>query len=181
MRLQAVGYGAGTRMTPEPNILRVLLGEAAAAEDAQAETLDLLETNIDDMNPEIHGYVVERLLAAGALDAYLTPVIMKKNRPAIVISVLCRPADTARLRDLLFAETTTLGIRTQQVARNCLPRTSEQVETPFGPVRIKIGRWGPDLQKAAPEYEDCRAAAQAHNVPLRAVYEATLAAWRSQA
>ena len=133
------------------------------------------------MNPEIYGYLVERLLAAGALDAYLTPVIMKKNRPAVEVSVLCRPEDTARLRDLLFAETTTLGIRTQQVARHCLSRTSEQVTTPFGPVRVKIGRWGPDLQKAAPEYEDCRAAAQAHNVPLRTVYEAALVAWHGAA
>ena len=181
MRLQGVGYGAGTRTTPEPNVLRVLLGEAAASTGLTGETLDLLETNIDDMNPEIYGYLVERLLAAGALDAYLTPVIMKKNRPAVEVSVLCRPEDTARLRDLLFAETTTLGIRTQQVARHCLSRTSEQVTTPFGPVRVKIGRWGPDLQKAAPEYEDCRAAAQAHNVPLRTVYEAALVAWHGAA
>jgi len=181
MQLQAVGYGAGTRTAPEPNVLRVLLGEAAAPADLVGETLDLLETNIDDMNPEIYGYVVERLLAAGALDVYLTPVIMKKNRPAVEVSVLCRPDDTARLRELLFAETTTLGIRTQQVARHYLPRTSEQVATPFGPVRVKVGRWGQDAQKAAPEYEDCRAAAQAYDVPLRAVYEAALAAWRDRA
>jgi uncharacterized protein (TIGR00299 family) protein len=180
MHLQGVGYGAGTRTTPEPNILRALLGEAAASAGLTGEPLDLLETNIDDMNPEIYGYMVERLLAAGALDAYLTPVIMKKNRPAVEVGVLCRPEDTARLRDLLFAETTTLGIRTQQVARHCLPRTSEQVETPFGRIRVKISRWGPDLQKAAPEYEDCRAAAQMHGVPLRTVYEAALVAWHGQ-
>jgi len=180
MRLQAVGYGAGTRTTPEPNVLRVLLGEAATSTGLAGEPLDLLETNIDDMNPEIYGYLVERLLAAGALDATLTPIIMKKNRPAVEVGVLCRPEDTARLRDLLFAETTTLGIRTQRVARHCLPRTSEQVATPFGPIRVKTGRWGPDLQKAAPEYEDCRAAALAHNIPLRTVYEVALVAWHGQ-
>jgi len=177
MRLDAVGHGAGGRLTPEPNILRVLLGTADAAGVVQAEMLDLLETNIDDMNPELYSYVLERLFATGALDAYLTPVIMKKNRPGVVLSVLCRCEDTARLRDLLFAETTTLGIRVQRVARHCLARTIRQVETPFGPVRVKIGRWGTEMEKAAPEYEDCRAAAQAHGVPLRAVYQAAIAAW----
>lgn len=177
MRLAAVGYGAGGRLTPEPNILRLLLGTAEPAEDTSAEVLDLLETNIDDMNPELYGYVLERLFAEAALDAYLTPIIMKKNRPGVVLSVLCRPEDTARLRQVLFSETTTLGIRTQRVARHCLPRTSEQVETPFGPIRVKVGRWDEGNRKAAPEYEDCRAAAQAHGVPLREVYQAALTAW----
>jgi pyridinium-3,5-bisthiocarboxylic acid mononucleotide nickel chelatase len=126
MRLTSVGYGAGTRTTPEPNVLRVLLGEAEA-EDAgpqvAVETLVLLETNIDNMTGEAHGYVMERLLAAGALDAYLTPILMKKGRPAVVLSVLCRPADAAHLRNLMFAETTTLGIREQELRRYCLPRT----------------------------------------------------------
>jgi uncharacterized protein (TIGR00299 family) protein len=179
MRLVAAGYGAGTRLTPEPNILRVLLGEAASPENAEEETLDLLETSIDDMNPELYGYLLERLFAEGALDAHLAPVIMKKNRPGVVLSVLCRPDDTTRLRGLLFAETTTLGIRTQRVARHCLPRTSESVATPYGPVRVKVARWGESSLKAAPEYEDCRAAAQAYGVPLRDVYAAALAAWQA--
>ena len=113
MHLTAVGYGAGTRLTPEPNVLRVLLGESAD-NDRGAETLVMLETNIDDMSPEVHGYVIERLLGAGALDAYLTPVLMKKGRPGVVISVLCRPDDAPQFRGLLFAETTTLGIRTSR-------------------------------------------------------------------
>jgi pyridinium-3,5-bisthiocarboxylic acid mononucleotide nickel chelatase len=179
MRLMAVGYGAGTRLAPEPNILRVLLGEAASPEEAEEEALDLLETSIDDMNPEVYGYVLERLLAEGALDAHLAPVIMKKNRPGVVLNVLCRPDDSARLRALLFAETTTLGIRTQRVARHCLPRASEWVETPYGAVRVKVARWDGDSLKAAPEYEDCRAAAQAHGIPLREVYRAALAAWQA--
>lgn len=177
MQLQAIGYGAGGRLTPEPNILRVLLGTAEPVKDTPYETLELLETNIDDMNPELYGYVLEQLFAAGALDAYLTPIIMKKNRPGVVLNVLCRPEDTARLREVLFRETTTLGVRSQRVARHCLARASEQVETPFGPIRVKVGRWGDGHEKAAPEYEDCRAAAQAHGVPLREVYQAALAAW----
>jgi hypothetical protein len=183
MRLRTAGHGAGTRTSPEPNILRVLLGDAACPPggDAEEEALDLLETNIDDMNPELYGYVIEQLFAAGALDAHLVPVIMKKNRPGVVLSVLCRPEDTARLRGLLFAETTTLGIRRQRVARSCLARASETVETPYGAVRIKIARWGEGASKAAPEYEDCRAAAQAHGVPLREVYAAALAAWEAGA
>lgn len=178
MRLEAVGYGAGGRLTPEPNILRVLLGAAEPNDEPACETLELLETNIDDMNPELYGYVLERLFAAGALDAYLTPVIMKKNRPGVVLSALCRPEDAGRLQQVLFDETTTLGIRSQRISRRCLARTIEQVATPFGPIRVKVGRWDTGHEKAAPEYEDCRAAAQAHHVPLRAVYEAALAAWR---
>jgi len=180
MRLEAVGYGAGDRLTPEPNILRLLLGTAEPTEDISAEALDLLETNIDDMNPELYGYVLDRLFATGALDAYLTPIIMKKNRPGVVLSVLCRPEDTTRLRELLFTETTTLGVRTQHVARHRLARTIEQVETRFGPIQVKVGRWGEGAQKVAPEYEDCYAAARAHGVPLRAVYEAALTAWLRQ-
>jgi pyridinium-3,5-bisthiocarboxylic acid mononucleotide nickel chelatase len=178
MRLEATGYGAGARTTPEPNILRVLLGEAASPEDPEEE-LDLLETSIDDMNPELYGYLFERLFAGGALDATLAPVIMKKNRPGIVVSVLCRPEDAQALRNLLFTETTTLGIRRQRVARSCLARQSETVGTPYGAVRVKVARWGAGAIKAAPEYEDCRAAAQAHDVPLRVVYAAALAAWES--
>lgn len=174
MTLAAVGYGAGSRTAPEPNILRVLLGEADDAAD-DSEPLVMLETNIDDMSPEVHGYVMERLLAAGALDAYLTPVIMKKGRPGVVLTALCRPADAMRLRELLFAETSTLGIRTVEVQRHCLPRESKTAQTPYGEIRIKVARWA-DGEKAAPEYEDCRRAAETHNVPLLRVYQAAMAA-----
>ena len=175
LQLTAVGYGAGTRTTPEPNVLRVLLGDR---EDDRpgAETLVMLETNIDDMSPEVHGYVIERLLGAGALDAYLIPVLMKKGRPGVVISVLCRPDDAPHLRDQLFAETTTLGIRTSKVQRDCLPREMKMVDTPFGAIRIKVARWA-DGEKAAPEYEDCRRAAEAHRVPLQHVYQVAMRAY----
>ncbi len=180
MTLTAVGYGAGTRTTPEPNVLRVLLGEAANAPGAGTmETLTLLETNIDDMNPEVYGYVVDLLLAAGALDAYLTPIIMKKGRPAVMLSVLCQNGAAPALRDLIFAETSTLGVRVQQVARHCLPRTSVSVNTPYGPIRVKVAAWA-DGKKAAPEYEDCRRAAKAHGVPLLCVYAAAVAAYQEQ-
>jgi uncharacterized protein (TIGR00299 family) protein len=179
MCLGSVGYGAGGRTTPEPNILRVLLGEAAEPDGLVVETLEVLETNIDDMNPEIYGYLLERLLDAGALDATLTPIIMKKNRPAVEVSVLCSPDHAAALRDLLLRETTTLGVRTRQVTRQCLVRDVERVATPFGPVRVKVARWGDGEEKGAPEYEDCRAAALVHGVPLREVYAAALAAWRA--
>lgn len=175
MQLAAVGYGAGTRTTPEPNILRVLLGEADDAA-GDSETLVMLETNIDDMSPEVHGYVVERLLADGALDAYLTPVIMKKGRPGVVLNVLCRPGDAERLRGLLFAETSTLGIRTVEVRRHCLPRAIKTVQTPYGEIRIKVARWEGG-EKAAPEYEDCRRAALAQKIPLSLVYQAALQAY----
>lgn len=175
MQLTAVGYGAGTRTTPEPNILRVLLGEAEG-DGLTLETLVMLETNIDDMSPEAHGYVVEQLLAAGALDAYLTPVLMKKTRPGVVLSTLCRPADAARLRGLIFAETTTLGVRACEVTRHCLARDMRTVNTPFGEIRVKVARWE-DGEKAAPEYEDCRRAAAAHGVPLWHVYQAVMQAY----
>ncbi len=166
MRLTAVGYGAGARTTPEPNILRVLLGDADD-DGCAAEMLVMLETNIDDMTPEVHGYVAERLLAAGALDAYLTPVLMKKGRPGVVLSALCRSADAVRLRGLIFAETTTLGVRTHEVTRHCLARDTLTVNTPYGEIRVKVAR-GEGGEKAAPEYEDCRRAAEAHGVPLLA-------------
>ena len=178
MRLSAIGYGAGGRMIPEPSIVRILIGEAVEPQPGESETLVLLETNIDNMNPELYSYVIERLLADGALDAYLTPVVMKKNRPGIVLSVLCRPQDETALRALVFAETTTLGIRSQRVARHALPRTFVQVETPYGAVQVKVSHWG-QAEKAAPEYEDCRRAAQAAGIPLRQVYEAALAAYRA--
>jgi hypothetical protein len=182
MRLSAVGYGAGDRLTPEPNVLRVLLGEtaAAASPDLQVETLSLLETNIDDMNPEVYGYVQERLLAAGALDVYLTPILMKKGRPATLLSVLCQQAEAGSLRAALFDETTTLGVRTTEVTRHCLARSVEQVATPFGTIRVKLVQLPGGGSKAAPEYEDCRQAAEAHGVPLRLVYEAAMLAHASE-
>lgn len=172
MTLAGVGYGAGGRDLPVPNLLRVLIGEQAVPAGATLETLSLLETNIDDLNPEIYDWVMSRLFAAGALDVFLTPIQMKKNRPATRLSVLCRPADVQAMEAILFAETSTLGIRKQWVEREYLPRSIAQVETPYGSVQVKLAFWGEGQIKAAPEYEDCRRLAALHKVPLQEVYHA---------
>jgi uncharacterized protein (TIGR00299 family) protein len=172
MTLVAVGYGAGGRNLPIPNVLRLLVGEQATPNGAIAETLMSLETNVDDLNPEIYDYVMARLFDAGALDVFLSPIQMKKNRPATLVRVLCQPDDADTLMAILFTETSTLGVRQQLVTRYCLARTSHTVETPYGPVRVKVARWGDGQVKAAPEYEDCRRLAEANNVPLRKVYRA---------
>ena len=141
------------------------------------ETLLLLETNLDDMPGEWLGPLLEQLLEAGALDAWLTPIQMKKNRPAVLLSALCRPDDAADLRALIFLHTSTLGIRQREVQRFSLPRRTEQVTTRFGPIRIKVAEMPSGGRKAAPEFEDCQAAARAHGVSLSEVYRAALAAW----
>lgn len=178
MTLRSVGYGAGRKDWAIPNVLRVLIGEEPSRgqqETFSQEALAVLETNIDDLNPETYDYVMGRLFAAGALDVYLAPIQMKKNRPATLLSVLCRPAAADALSEILFAETSTLGVRRHEVLRACLSREIRTVETRYGPIRVKVATYG-DHQKAAPEYEDCRRAAEAHSVPLREVYQAALAA-----
>jgi len=172
MRLSAVGYGAGGRDLPIPNVLRLLLGDQAIRNDAVTQTLTLLETNIDDLNPEIYDYVMARLFDAGALDVFLSPIQMKKNRPATLLRALCQPDDADTLMAILFAETSTLGVRQQPLTRHCLARTTHTVETPYGPVRVKAAHWAAGQIKAAPEYEDCRRLAEASGVPLREVYRA---------
>jgi len=172
MTLRAVGYGAGGRDLPIPNVLRLLVGDQVSSEQAITETLTLLETNIDDLNPEIYDYVMARLFDAGALDVFLFPIQMKKNRPATLLRLLCRPHDADILMAILFAETTTLGVRQESVTRHCLARAIHTVETPYGPVRVKVATWGDGWVKSAPEYEDCRRLAESSGVPLREVYGA---------
>ena len=172
MTLAAVGYGAGGRDLPIPNVLRLLVGDQATPGDATVETLAVLETNIDDLNPEIYDYTMARLFKAGALDVFLSPIQMKKNRPATLLRVLCQPGDADALTAILFAETSTLGVRRHMVMRHCLARSSHTVETPYGQVRVKVARWGDRQAKAAPEYDDCRRLAEASGVPLREVYRA---------
>lgn len=177
MTLAGVGYGAGTRDLPIPNLLRVMIGELGTRPGAPTtETLVKLETNVDDLNPEIYDHVMARLFKSGALDVYLCPVQMKKNRPATWLHVLCRPEAAESLTAILFAETSTLGVRRQFVERQALSRAVHSVETPYGPVRVKVARWAPGQTKASPEYEDCRRLAERHEVPLREVYRAVEAA-----
>lgn len=180
MRVAAVGYGAGTWDLPgRANVLRVMIGEAAAA-GAADETLTMLETNLDDITPELIGWVTERALAAGALDAFTTPAQMKKNRPGVLLSVLCAAEAADRLAELLFRETTTLGIRSYTVRRRALERAQEKVETPWGAVAVKVARLDGEVLNAAPEYEDCARVARERGVPLKQVLAAAQAAFASR-
>lgn len=192
MRVAATGYGAGTREYKDfPNVLRVIVGEtdedAATARDAAAtgseklllrEALVMIETNLDDTTPQVLGYVMERAFALGALDCFLTPVQMKKNRPGTLVSILCRPAEQEALTQLLFDETTTLGVRSYEVERRALEREFVKVETKFGAISVKVARAdGGRVSKAAPEFEDCRAAALGAGVPLHVVETAARSAF----
>jgi uncharacterized protein (TIGR00299 family) protein len=173
MRIERTGYGAGKREYQNfPNVLRLMLGEDMAGEAVSDERLIVVETNIDDMSPQIYGYVMERAFALGALDCYLTPVQMKKNRPGQLISILCRAQERDALCELLLAETTTLGLRFYEVLRRALARETVSVETEFGSIDVKVARLNGRVVKEMPEYEQCRAAAQKANVTLQLVEQA---------
>jgi hypothetical protein len=177
-----IGYGLGTRENrTRPNVLRAVLGETAGATgdgalDWETDTVAVLETNLDDVSPEILGHFVEHALAAGALDVFYTPIQMKKNRPGVLLSVLCAPSEADRFAELVLRCTSAFGVRRHLAERRKLPREFRSVETPFGPVRVKVGRLNGQVVQAAPEYESCRALAEQARVPLRQVYEATLRA-----
>ena len=176
MTLTAAGYGAGTREgRTRPNVFRVLLGEAVE-EHGDVDQIMMLETNLDDTSPEVVGYCTERLLGEGALEVYTVPILMKKQRPGVVLTVLCEVGKATAMEKILFAETTTFGIRRRTVERTKLRRRFVAVATPFGDIRMKVGeREG--VVTASPEYEDCRAAALKHGVALRDVIAASNAAW----
>ena len=175
VRLLAQGYGAGDKDFPmQANVLRVLIGERTGA--PEATTICVLEANIDDSTPQVLGYAMERLLNEGALDVTLTPIFMKKNRPATQLSVITTPEQVERMAAVLFAETSTLGLRIYQAERRVLARTISEIETSFGKIHIKHGENG----HFAPEYDDCRRAASEHNVPLRAVIHEANQAFRNK-
>jgi uncharacterized protein (TIGR00299 family) protein len=171
MKVEAIGYGAGSRDLPIPNMLRLVIG-SAEEETYQRDRVSVIESNIDDMNPELYDYVLERLFAAGALDAFLEPLIMKKNRPGVGLTVLVDTPLVDVVLKVLFEETSTLGVRLQQVERRKLPREVIRVTTDFGEIGVKVARLGERVRDIAPEYDDCRKAAARHQVPLRLVYEA---------
>ncbi len=178
MKLQQTGYGAGTRQYEKfPNALRVLIGEdqsrsATGVGNPLAERLWMIEANMDDISPQILGHVMERAFELGALDCYFTSVQMKKNRPGVLLSILCRDEQRAILSDLLFAETTTLGLRAHEVERRALERAIVTVETQYGPIDVKVAQLNGHILKEMPEYEQCRQAARVANVPLRVVEDA---------
>lgn len=185
MQITSVGYGAGTRdLEEQPNVLRLLVGQAdESAGDTrwQEDLVWVLETNLDDVPGEWIGYCLERLLSAGALDTYVTPIQMKKNRPAVILSILCRAADIATMEQVVFAETGSLGIRRWPARRHTLPRRLEEVETPWGRVAGKVAVLAEDIAHFAPEYESCRALAAATKQPLRAIYLAAQKAFNHPA
>lgn len=179
LMLEHVGVGAGTREgKTRPNILRVLIGELAGGLTGDADVVTVLECQVDDLPGQVLGYTCGRLLDAGAVDVYVTPIVMKKGRPGHLLTVLASPGAVASLEGVIFAETGTLGIRRSVAARTKLPRRHVTVATAYGDVRVKVA--GADDSQAWPEFEDCRAAAETHHVALREVQQAALAAWRAR-
>jgi uncharacterized protein (TIGR00299 family) protein len=191
MTIEKSGYGAGSRDLGEfPNVLRMFIGtpvRAASAAGPNAlqagdglETLLIVEANLDDMNPQLGGFFAERAFAAGALDVFFAPVQMKKNRPGVLLTVLCRPEQRDTFMELFFRETTTLGVRCHEVLRRALARELATVRTPYGDVRIKVSRSNGRVANFSPEYDDCRRLAQAAGVPLKTVLQEATFAFRQQ-
>lgn len=178
MEVRAVGYGAGRKDFPFPNVLRVVVGEEKAAKEAT--DVVIVEANIDDQSPQLYEGVMAALFEAGALDVWLTPILMKKGRPAHTLHALCEPGALERVNRVLFEETTTLGVRYSEWRRACLEREWISVETPYGAVRVKVGRQDGELRTATPEYDDCRARAAEAGVPVKQVQAAASAlAWQT--
>ena len=180
MTVEKTGYGAGTReFSGHPNVVRLTIGEAAAESAVTAETITIIEANIDDLNPQVFGYVMDRALSEGALEVFGTPVQMKKNRPGMLLTVLCRPQEAAKLAEIIFSETTTLGVRQRCEQRQILPRKWMTVSTQWGDVRMKIGSMNGTITNYAPEYEDCRRIAAEHHVPLKTVMQEAMQKYSS--
>ncbi len=175
MHITGVGYGAGERtLADRPNVLRIIVGDAVV--EPAADEVVVLEATIDDLSPQVYEHVLERLLAAGARDAFLVPVTMKKSRPATTLQVLAEPADRERLAGIVFAETSTIGLRYATWRRMVLPREERTVETVYGPVRVKVAQAPDGTLNVAPEFEDCRRLASERGVALKVVHQAALAA-----
>jgi len=176
MRVDRIGYGAGTRDFPSsPNVLRVLIGELETA--APGQSVVVIEAEIDDMNPQIFGVLMDRLLAEGALDVFYTSIQMKKNRPGTLLTVVSSPSHKERLTATIFRETTTIGVRYREMAREVLDRESITVTTELGPVRVKVARRGAELLNAAPEFDDCVRLATEHQVPTKHVQALAMKAY----
>ncbi len=176
MKVTRIAYGAGGKdITSQPNVLRLMIGEQIAGYDEDASVI--IETNIDDMNPQIYDYLIEKLMQQGAHDVYLSPIIMKKGRPAILVSVLTDAAQTEAVLDTLFRETSSIGVRIRTVERIKLTREMQEIETLYGKVRIKLSRRGNEILTATPEYEDCRKIAAEKQVSLRAVIDEAKASY----
>jgi len=186
MKVEQIGYGAGAMdFHGHPNVARLFIGEAADAETAHTglpgdELVSVIEANLDDMSPQLYGYLVERALAKGALDVTCTAVQMKKGRPGIQVTVLSVPEKGDELAELLFAETTTIGLRIYEARRKVLERESAEVETPYGRVRMKVAKCNGRVLNVAPEYDDCQRVAREKSVPLKEVMLAAQSAYRQK-
>lgn len=174
MSIKSIGYGSGKKDFEFPNTLRIIVGETSGIA-APSHRVDIVETNIDDMNPEFYDTVFEKLFAVGALDVYLTPIHMKKNRPATLLSAICPPDKTPSVAETVLRETSSFGVRVTSATRYCLDRTWQTVSTEYGDIRVKIGKLHDEALTVSPEYEDCKSAARASAVPVRRVYEAAVA------
>jgi hypothetical protein len=190
LRMHSTGYGAGSREIPnQPNVLRLILGESVAGESAAIpssrahprEKVGIIETTIDDATPELLSYVADQLLAAGASDVHRTPIQMKKGRSGTLLTILCSPSHAPALRQIVFVESTTLGLRYREEEKFVLERTVVAAETPWGSVRIKIGISAGMTINAAPEFEDCKRLAQENSIPLKQVMQAAMADYRIKA
>ena len=170
MKIMGVGYGAGSRDLPDrPNIVRVIIGQRNDESNVESDLVGILETNVDDSSPEFLGYLMERLLEEGALDVAFFPAQMKKNRPGVQVQVIGLPHDTQRLSQIVFEETTTLGIRVRFEQRWVAIRETSALDSPWGKIKVKVVK-GQDRAVFVPEYEECRAIASKHNIPLKEVY-----------
>ncbi len=182
MKVERIGYGAGAREIPgQPNLARLLLGEITKGVTARTgapgdEVVSVIEANLDDMNPQLYGFFIDQALAAGALDVTCTPVQMKKNRPGVLLSVLCAPEKCDALAQMLFEETTTIGVRIYEARRKILDRELVSVETPYGAVNVKVSSRDGKVLNVAPEYEDCQRLATEKGVPLKQVMTAAMQA-----
>jgi hypothetical protein len=175
LRIERIGYGIGQRDLKEmPNVLRVFIGQVQGT--LEYDQMVVLETNIDDMSPELYGPLLEVLFAEGARDAYLTPVVMKKGRPAVVLTVLVPEEKVSTVIETVFRHTSTLGIRSQRVHRSKLPRRIRQVTTRWGPLKAKVALFD-GVERLSPEFEDCLRVAREHSVPLWEVYQEVRRAW----
>jgi pyridinium-3,5-bisthiocarboxylic acid mononucleotide nickel chelatase len=178
-----IGFGLGSRDHPSrPNVLRVILGESSAATDHdwETDTIAVIETNLDDVNPEILGHFMETAMSAGALDASYAPLHVKKNRPGFLLTILCAAADADRFSELILRETTAFGVRRYTAERRKLRREFQMVRTSFGDVTIKIGKLDGRILQVSPEFESCKKLAEKEKLPLREIYEAAFAAWNTE-
>jgi uncharacterized protein (TIGR00299 family) protein len=179
MRVRSTGYGAGEKDFPgSPNVLRILVGDAGAS--ASTEVVVVIECEIDDMNPQLFGPLMDRLQQAGALDVFYAPVQMKKNRPGTLVTVIGRPGDRERLSAVLFSDTTTIGVRYQDVHRECLEREIREIDTPVGRIRFKIARRDGRVLNASPEFDDCARAASERGLAIKEVQAIAIKAWLDQ-